>query len=138
MMLDTASFRMRWELHTEFSSYTFFRPLKAGEPLDPDATAFAAAHPDWLAGIPGRLMVATHVELRSTSEISPESVLASLTQSGRTMVAARVAEEMFKNHLFTPARTISMGSNETIKQAVMAGMGISLSLIHISEPTRPY
>ena len=93
MMLDTASFRMRWELHTEFSSYTFFRPLKAGEPLDPDATAFAAVHPDWLAGIPGRLMVATHVELRSTSEISPESGLASLTQSGRTMVAARVADE---------------------------------------------
>ncbi len=92
MMLDTASFRMRWELHTEFSSYTFFRPLKAGEPLDPDATAFAAVHPDWLAGIPGRLMVATHVELRSTGEFSPESVLASLTPSGRTMVAAKVAD----------------------------------------------
>ena len=42
----------------------------------------------------------------------------------------RVAEEMFKNHLFTPARTISMGSNETIKQAVMAGMGISLISLH--------
>jgi DNA-binding transcriptional LysR family regulator len=42
----------------------------------------------------------------------------------------RVAEEMFRNHLFTPARTISMGSNETIKQAVMAGMGISLISLH--------
>ena len=42
----------------------------------------------------------------------------------------RVAEEMFKNHLFTPARTISMGSNETIKQAVMAGMGVSLLSLH--------
>ncbi|PKO37387.1 MAG: LysR family transcriptional regulator [Betaproteobacteria bacterium HGW-Betaproteobacteria-6] len=42
----------------------------------------------------------------------------------------RVAEEMFKNHLFTPPRTISMGSNETIKQAVMAGMGISLISLH--------
>ena len=42
----------------------------------------------------------------------------------------RVAEEMFKNHLFTPARTISMGSNETIKQAVMAGMGIALMSLH--------
>ena len=92
LMLDAAGFRMRWELHTEFSSYTFFRPLKAGEPLAPDATAFAAVHPDWLAGIPGKLMVATHVELRSTSEISPESVLAGLTPSGRTMVAARVAD----------------------------------------------
>jgi DNA-binding transcriptional LysR family regulator len=42
----------------------------------------------------------------------------------------RVAEEMFKNHLFTPTRTISMGSNETIKQAVMAGMGIALLSLH--------
>ncbi len=42
----------------------------------------------------------------------------------------RVAEEMFKNHLFTPARTISMGINETIKQAVMAGMGVSLISLH--------
>ena len=42
----------------------------------------------------------------------------------------RVAEEMFRNHLFTPHRTISMGSNETIKQAVMAGMGVSLISLH--------
>ncbi len=42
----------------------------------------------------------------------------------------RVAEEMFKNHLFTPQRTISMGSNETIKQAVMAGMGVALISLH--------
>ncbi len=42
----------------------------------------------------------------------------------------RVAEEMFKNHLFTPARRMSMGSNETIKQAVMAGMGIALISLH--------
>lgn len=42
----------------------------------------------------------------------------------------RVAEEMFKNHLFTPKRTISMGSNETIKQAVMAGMGVALISLH--------
>ena len=70
-MLDAGSFRMRWELHTEFSSYTFFRPLAAGEPLDPEATAFDAVHPEWLAGIPGKLMVATHVELRSTERNQP-------------------------------------------------------------------
>ena len=92
LMLDTGSFRMRWELHTEFSSYTFFRPLAGGEALDPEATAFDAVHPEWLAGVPGKLIVATHVELRSTAEISPESVLAGLSPSGRTMVAARVAD----------------------------------------------
>lgn len=93
LMIETGAFRMRWELHTEFSSYTFFRPLTSGEELHPDATAFDAVLPEWIAGIPGKLIVATHVELRSTEEISPESVLASLTPNGRTMVASRVADE---------------------------------------------
>ena len=93
LLIETGAFRMRWELHTEFSSYTFFRPLAVGEIIDTDATAFDAVNPEWLKGIPGKLMVATHVELRSTAEISPESVLAGLTPNGRTMVAGRVADE---------------------------------------------
>ena len=92
MMVETGAFRMRWELHTEFSSYTFFRPLEAGEQLHPDATAFDGVHPEWLQGIPGKLIVATHVELRSASDITPDSVLAGLTPNGRTMVAAKVAD----------------------------------------------
>lgn len=92
MMIETGAFRMRWELHTEFSSYTFFKELQQGEELHPDATAFDAVHPEWLANIPGKLIVATHVELRSTEEISPDSVLASLTPNGRTMVASKVAD----------------------------------------------
>ncbi|WP_265947423.1 DUF3422 family protein [Dechloromonas sp. A34] len=91
-MIDAGSFRLRWEMHTEFSTYTFFRPLPAGETLDPDATAFDAVHPDWLAAIPGKLIVATHVELRPTTELSPESVLAKLNPSGRQMVASQIAD----------------------------------------------
>ncbi len=41
-----------------------------------------------------------------------------------------VAEEMFKHHLFTPKKIVTLGSNETIKQAVMAGMGVSLLSLH--------
>jgi DNA-binding transcriptional LysR family regulator len=41
-----------------------------------------------------------------------------------------VAEQMFRNHLFTPARTVTLDSNESVKQAVMAGMGISLMSLH--------
>jgi LysR family transcriptional regulator, low CO2-responsive transcriptional regulator len=40
------------------------------------------------------------------------------------------AEEMFRQHLFTPAKIVTLGSNETIKQAVMAGMGVSLISLH--------
>lgn len=39
-------------------------------------------------------------------------------------------EEFLRGHLFTPAKVATMGSNETIKQAVMAGLGISLLSLH--------
>jgi LysR family transcriptional regulator, low CO2-responsive transcriptional regulator len=41
-----------------------------------------------------------------------------------------VAERMFETHLFTPAKVTTLGSNETIKQAVMAGMGIGVLSLH--------
>ena len=72
--------------------YTFYRPLVAGEPLHPDSTALDAVFPGWLSAIPGELIVATHVELRSTAELAPESVLAGLSPtSGRPMVVSKVA-----------------------------------------------
>lgn len=40
------------------------------------------------------------------------------------------AEEMFRQHLFSPAKVVTLGSNETIKQAVIAGMGVSLISLH--------
>lgn len=92
MMFDAGTFQMRWELHTEYSSYTFIRPLVAGEALHPDSTALDGVLPEWLSSIPGKLIVATHVELRSVSDVSPESVLAGLSPtSGRQMAVSRVA-----------------------------------------------
>lgn len=92
LMIETAAFRLRWELHTEFSSYTFIRDLAAGEKLSSDATAFDAVQPEWMSGIPGKLMVATQVELRPSSEISPDSVLSGVTPNGRTLGGSRVAD----------------------------------------------
>ena len=67
-----------------------------------------------------------HAECFDLQELRKETFLLREEGSG----SRRVAEEMFKNHLFTPARSISLGSNETIKQAVMAGMGVSLLSLH--------
>ena len=41
-----------------------------------------------------------------------------------------VSEHVFRQNLFVPARSVTLGSNETIKQAVMAGMGVSLISLH--------
>jgi uncharacterized membrane-anchored protein len=92
LMLDAGSYRLRWELHTEFSSYSFFRSLVPGEPHNLDSTALDAILPEWLAAIPGQLIVATHVELRSTDEMSPEAVTAGFSSTGRQMVAVQVAD----------------------------------------------
>ena len=37
-----------------------------------------------------------------------------------------VMEAVFKQHLFAPQRLVTLGSNEAVKQAVMAGLGVSL------------
>ncbi|MCB1614176.1 MAG: DUF3422 domain-containing protein, partial [Xanthomonadales bacterium] len=66
--------------------------LEDGEQLAADATAFDGIHLDWMQGIPGKLMVATQVELRAVGDIRPESVLAGLSPNGKTMVASRVAD----------------------------------------------
>ena len=95
ILVDAGNYQLRWELHThtEFSSYTFSRPLVAGEQLDPDATAFDAVFPEWLSAIPGKLIVATHVEVRTAQDVSPESVLSGLSPtSGRQTVASRIAK----------------------------------------------
>ena len=39
-------------------------------------------------------------------------------------------EQFFADHRFTPHITMEMGSNETIKQAVIAGMGVSFLSLH--------
>lgn len=77
VLADFGSFSLRWERHTEFDGWTFFRqpPSFAGPaaPADPfDETAIEAVPTDWLAGLPGRVLVASHVAvLRAGAEEAP-------------------------------------------------------------------
>lgn len=53
--------RLRWERHTEFTTYTFFRPLAGGDPFaDPPIRAVPEA---WIAALPASLLVAVHAAL---------------------------------------------------------------------------
>jgi uncharacterized membrane-anchored protein len=57
---DLGAFRLRWERHTEFVSYTFFRSGPPG--ADPFAeTAIDGVARDWLERLPGELLVAVHL-----------------------------------------------------------------------------
>ena len=60
---DFGAFRCKWEGHAEFVSYSFF--VKGGGE-DPFAqTAIAAVPEDWLDGLPGELLVASHLAFES-------------------------------------------------------------------------
>ncbi len=90
-LIDFGNLLLKWELHNEFSSYTFFRPLAAGENVGETATALDLVPADWLQTLPGKLIAATHVELRSAAEVTPESVMTRLSATGQT-VGATVAD----------------------------------------------
>jgi uncharacterized membrane-anchored protein len=54
--------RLRWELHTEFVTWTFARSFDAASLADHEpATAIDAVAQDWLAGLPGECITALHL-----------------------------------------------------------------------------
>jgi uncharacterized membrane-anchored protein len=62
LSVDCGPFRLKWERHSEFSAYTFIAPAEGSEPFaDP---SIGELPPNWLAGLAGELLVATHLDLR--------------------------------------------------------------------------
>jgi uncharacterized membrane-anchored protein len=64
LMVDLGPFRLKWERHAEFSTYTFFCQPGAAEepPADPfGECALDRAPGAWLDEIPGEMLVAIHL-----------------------------------------------------------------------------
>lgn len=90
MLLETEGFRLKWERHNEFSSYCFFRRI---EPEDsPDEYALLHVPAAWRKAIPGQLIAATHIELRSVVDVPLETVLHQQSRYGQAMVASSVSD----------------------------------------------
>lgn len=90
LLIDTGHFRLKWERHIEFSSYTFYR---TPDGTDDGETALAAVPADWVDAIPGLLVVASHVDLLPRAAHSPEQIIATLSANGDAVVATRVASD---------------------------------------------
>jgi len=75
-VLETSAFRLRWERHTEFSTYTIFVNGAESEPFS--ETAIQALPSTWLPGLPGELLAAMHVSL-----VPAASIEASIESLGR-------------------------------------------------------
>jgi uncharacterized membrane-anchored protein len=88
---DLGPFRLKWERHTEFSRYKFMLPGAGGE--DPFAEpAIAAVPQDWLAGLVGEVMVATHAALLPASDFHGDyDALSARLFGGNALVGASIA-----------------------------------------------
>jgi uncharacterized membrane-anchored protein len=79
---DLGEALVRWERHTEFTTYTFYRQGPFFEPFrDPAITRVPV---DWLHHLPGQLLVAVHLALESAATAERDAAnLAALCGSDR-------------------------------------------------------
>jgi len=72
LMADFGAFRLKWERHSEFSSYTVFTEADLEQDLFADS-ALAKVPQDWLASLPGERMVGLHAELLPQRQQEPDA-----------------------------------------------------------------
>lgn len=94
LSIDLPGCRLRWERHTEFVSYTVSRALRPDEDLD-ERPAYGALPAEWLAAVPGELLVATNVQVRLSHEPAAAQPLRGLAErwlEPESLVGAEVAD----------------------------------------------
>jgi uncharacterized membrane-anchored protein len=89
LLIDAGDFRLKWEQHGEFSSYTFFTVPK--QPPQSGETALSAVPAGWVKEIPGQVIAATHLELLAAGSVSPQEIIADLNTSGDTHIISLIA-----------------------------------------------
>lgn len=88
---DFGAFQIRWEQHSEFSTYTFF---EHGPFEDPFAESALRNVPvDWLENLPGELIVGAHAAIRSCGgATSPDLDKISPLFKDNTLIGSEVSD----------------------------------------------
>ncbi|MFC5498469.1 DUF3422 family protein [Caenimonas terrae] len=89
---ELARFGLRWEMHTEFVTWTFLRPFDAtgfGE-RNPDA-AIASVPQEWLGQLPGQLLAGVHLWVLPAREM-PAATLVRHVLNEETLVGSAVVQ----------------------------------------------
>ena len=90
--MDLGAFRIRWELHTEFVTWTFSRPIDAsGLGEREPATAIEAVPRAWLEALPGQCLASLHLWVLPT-EAFGSSLLVKHVLNEDTLVASSVTD----------------------------------------------
>jgi uncharacterized membrane-anchored protein len=92
LRMDLGQYRLRWEMHTEFVTWTFMRQLEAVPlPGQVPLTASQVVPQAWLAALPGQCLASVHVwALPGNTESSDELVKHVMHED--TLVASTVAD----------------------------------------------
>lgn len=86
---DFGAFRLQWERHTEFTSYTFFQ--RGGFDVPFAVSAFDVVPADWLAALPGEIIVATQVAVATAPALLPAVWEIAHSFGGNPIVGSAVA-----------------------------------------------
>jgi uncharacterized membrane-anchored protein len=90
--MDVGPFRVRWELHTEFVTWTFSRAFDAaGFGEREPGTAIEAVPQAWLDGMPGRCLASLHLWVLPTNAFGSTSLVKHVLNED-TLVASTVAD----------------------------------------------
>lgn len=88
--VDLGPFTVKWERHTEFSTYTLLREEPVEAPFDETVLDLVPA--DWQAGLFGDVMVATHLAVMVDREEAPDGNRLSRWFAGNPVFASALAD----------------------------------------------
>lgn len=125
--MDVGLFRIRWELHTEFVSYTFTRPLEADAMahLARDREPLAASDvvpQDWLAQLPGHCLSSMHLWVLPQPASGSHLLVKHLLHED-TLVGSHVADE--QGEVFTDFAIHADGFSRMVLLAANGGSGMT-------------
>jgi len=95
LRMDLGKYRLRWEMHTEFVTWTFMRQLDAAPvPGQTPPTASQVVPQEWLAALPGQCLASVHVWAlpNKTSNTDATDELVKQVMHEDTLVASTVAD----------------------------------------------
>ncbi len=86
---DLGPFRLRWEQHGEFSTYTFYLHGPFDDPFA--ETALQVVPVDWLQSLPGQLIVGVHAAIVKSEEKGADLDAISPLFSDNTLIGSEVS-----------------------------------------------
>ncbi len=86
---DLGPFRLRWEQHGEFSTYTFYLHGPFNDPFA--ETALQVVPVDWLQALPGQLIVGVHATIMQSDEGEADLDAISPLFSDNTLIGSEVS-----------------------------------------------